>query len=75
MNTGLDAVLQTIYEETKHGSHSFVTMRSLEIELGISGYELRNIIEDLKTGCMIHEHEEGLRITPSGFIECRSRWA
>jgi Mn-dependent DtxR family transcriptional regulator len=70
-----DAVLQSIYEETGKSGQGYLSFRRIEIEHGITGYTLRNIIEDLRNDGLVNENENGVFITPPGVLECRSRWA
>ena len=66
-------VLQEIYYRTVSGG--FIAMYSLEVELGLSGSELRSMLEDLKSLCYIVEHEEGFQLTFTGKEFSRSKWA
>ncbi len=65
-------ILEEVYNSA--GTESFVTLYELEIKTGRSGFELRNILEDLKEAQMITEHPEGYQISSSGIHFCRTKW-
>ena len=66
-------LLNEIFHRTEKGD--FVTMDELETEFGLSGSDLRPMLEDLKEARVVVEHHEGFQVTPHGITECRSRWA
>ena len=65
-------ILQLIYHET--GDKSPITMAALENETGLSGYIIRNHVEDLKQMGYIVEHKEGFFISESGRYFGSGRW-
>ena len=65
-------ILQDLYQ--RNATSPFITMNDFEIELGISGNEIRPLLEDLKEMGLIVEHEEGFQITDNGVNYCQSRW-
>jgi len=69
--TTLD-ILQIIYHET--ANKSAITMTTLEVETGLSGYILRNHLEDLKQKGFVVEHKEGFFITETGISFGSTRW-
>ncbi len=69
--TKLD-ILSEIY--CRAGNKSFITMDELEIETGLSGQEIRSIVEDLKEELLIVEHPEGFQISHNGMHFCKTRW-
>ncbi|MCP4138093.1 MAG: hypothetical protein GY754_44435 [bacterium] len=72
MNTEMLKILQEIYYKGTGGE--FTTLYELEIEFGMSGSELRPVLEDLKEGGFIVEFPEGFEITGSGKHFARGRW-
>jgi hypothetical protein len=65
-------VLQELFHSTRNGD--FLTMGELETMTGFSGYDLRNLIEDLKLSIYVVEHYEGFQVAPEGLHYCQSRW-
>ncbi|HNX24446.1 MAG TPA: hypothetical protein PKG60_10390 [Spirochaetota bacterium] len=57
------------------GTEKFMTLYDLETETGLSGSQLRPMIEDLKEESLVVEHQEGFQISESGLHFCKSRWA
>lgn len=70
--TKLD-ILSEIY--SKAGNKNFITMDELETETGLSGKEIRSLVEDLKEELLIVEHPEGFQISDNGMHFCKTRWA
>jgi len=70
--TKLD-ILSEIY--SRAGNNRFITMDELETETGLSGNEIRAMIEDLKEELLIVEHPEGFQISDNGMHFCKTRWA
>lgn len=70
--TKLD-ILSEIY--SRAGNKNFITMNELETETGLSGKEIRGIVEDLKEELLIVEHPEGFQISDNGMHFCKTRWA
>jgi len=66
-------ILSEIY--SKAGNTEFITMYDLETETGLSGSELRPMLEDLKEELLIVEHPEGFQISDNGMHFCKTRWA
>ncbi len=66
-------ILSEIYNRA--GSTEFMTMDELETETGLSGSELRPMLEDLKEELHIVEHPEGFQISKNGMHFCKTRWA
>jgi len=66
-------ILSEIYNRA--GNKKFMTMNDLEIETGLSGKELRGMIEDLKDELLIVEHPEGFQVSDNGMHYCKTRWA
>ncbi len=65
-------ILNEIYHETGNGE--FITMGELETVSGLTGAELRPILEDLKDRRMIVEHHEGFQVSTHGLITCKTKW-
>ncbi len=65
-------LLQDIFQKT--GGGDFLTLYELEVEFGLSGINLRSLLEDLKEENLIVEHPEGFQISEAGRLYCRSRW-
>ena len=65
-------IMQDLYQKDKR--RPFITMSNFEVELGITGNEIRSILEDLKDSGLVVEHEEGFQITRSGINFSQSRW-
>ena len=65
-------ILHEIYHRA--GTQRFITLYALEIETGLSGGELRPILEDLKEELLIVEHPEGFQVSDKGSHYCKSRW-
>ncbi len=57
------------------GTKEFITLYELETETGLSGAQLRPMIEDLKEENLIVEHTEGLQVSENGSHFCKRRWA
>lgn len=72
MNILTQNMLQDIYQKTSQ--HTFITLNELEVEFGISGSELRPLLEDLKEGGLIVEHKEGFQVSPGGINYCKTKW-
>jgi predicted TPR repeat methyltransferase len=56
------------------GTEKFITLYDLEIKTGLSGMQLRSLLEDLKDEILIVEHHEGFQVSESGFHFCKRRW-
>jgi len=65
-------LLQYLYNETS--LYSFVKLYSLEIEFGMSGQQLRSLLEDLKEEGLVVEAEEGFGISRVGINFGKSKW-
>ncbi len=65
-------ILNHIYYRTAGGE--FITMYELETEFGMTGYDLRPVLEDLKNEQMLVEHPEGFQVSVNGLNYCRSIW-
>lgn len=66
-------ILSEIY--SRAGNNGFITMDELETETGLTGVQLRSLLEDLKEELLIVEHPEGFQISDSGMHFCKTRWA
>ena len=56
------------------GSEKFMTLDELETETGMSGSQLRPMLEDLKEESLIVEHTEGFQVSETGSHFCKRRW-
>ncbi len=65
-------ILSEIY--SKAGDKKFVTMNTLEIETGLSGKDIRALVEDLKEELLIVEHPEGFQVSDNGMHFCKTHW-
>ncbi len=65
-------ILQEIFN--KAGTDKFITLYELETETGLSGSDLRPLLEDLKEESLVIEHSEGFQISENGLHFCKSRW-
>ncbi len=68
----IENILEEIYHNTK--DKSFLTMDKLEINFGMSGFQLRNYLEDLKESGYVIEAEEGFQISNRGILYSKSNW-
>lgn len=68
------SILHALFDARKGGDVS-VKLYDLEVHLGISGWDLRSAIEDLKDKGYVTEQSEGIVISSAGFNEAQSRWA
>lgn len=66
-------ILSEIY--SRAGNKNFITMYELETETGLSGKDIRALVEDLKEELLIVEHPEGFQVSDNGMHYCRTRWA
>ena len=66
-----ERILQDLFHKTSVNS---VPLGELETEFGLSGSELRPILEDLKDEGLIVEHDEGFQISTHGKNFCCRRW-
>ncbi len=66
-------VIHEIYH--KAGTEEFITLYELETLTGLSGSQLRPMLEDLKEEILILEHPEGFQISEKGNHYCQTRWA
>lgn len=66
-------ILSEIY--SRAGNKKFITMDELETETGLSGKEIRAMVEDLKEELLVVEHPEGFQISDNGMHFCKTRWA
>jgi len=66
-------LLSEIY--SRAGNKKFITMDSLETETGLSGKELRALLEDLKEELLVVEHPEGFQVSDNGMHFCKTHWA
>lgn len=65
-------ILHEIYHRA--GREKFTTLYALETETGLSGSQLRPMLEDLKEESLIVEHPEGFQISENGTHFCKTRW-
>lgn len=65
-------VLHYIFSKTKSGE--FLSMYELELEFGVSGSDLRPLVEDLKEGELIIETDERYQISDKGRNFGMSKW-
>ncbi len=65
-------ILQDLYQ--KDQSNPFITMSEFEIHHGLTGTEIRSILEDLKDSGLVVEHEEGFQITFTGINYSKTKW-
>ncbi|MCL1865526.1 MAG: hypothetical protein FWF73_06925 [Spirochaetes bacterium] len=56
------------------GKEKFITLYELEIKTGLSGSQVRSLLEDLKDEILIVEHPEGFKVSDTGFHFCKRRW-
>jgi hypothetical protein len=68
------SILHTLYD-THRAGRRVMRLYDLEVSIGISGWDLRAAIEDLKDRGLLTEHEDGVTISDSGINEAQSRWA
>lgn len=66
-------ILSEIY--SRAGNKNFITMDRLETETGLSGKEIRAMVEDLKEELLVIEHPEGFQVSDNGMHFCKTRWA
>jgi len=57
------------------GTGKFINLYELETEAGLTGSQLRPMLEDLKEENLIVEHEEGFQVSANGSHFCKRRWA
>jgi hypothetical protein len=68
-------ILQKLYDEYSDGGDKrFIPLRDFEIDLPVSGNDLRALVEDLKAEGLCDEQPEGIRISFSGLHYARSTW-
>ncbi len=67
------SVLHAIYDAYNAGSRH-IDLYTLEVTIGISGWDLRALVEDLKNSGYLIEDEDGLMITNAGLSVARSKW-
>jgi len=65
-------ILEEIYHNA--GTENFMTLYELEVNTGMTGSQLQNIIEDLKDGLYITEQPEGYQISTKGIHFCKTKW-
>lgn len=64
MNNQAISILQNLYHNTY--DKTFITLEELEVLFGLSGFELRSYLEDLKDIGYVIEAEEGFQISDIG---------
>lgn len=67
------SILHAIYDAHNAGNR-FIRLYDLEVNLGVSGWDLRSAVEDLKNAGYLNEDENGVFITDAGITVSRSRW-
>jgi hypothetical protein len=67
------SILHVLYDARQAGRKE-TSLYELEVHLGISGWDLRAAIEDLKDRGFVTEHENGVIISDAGYSEARTRW-
>lgn len=67
------SILHAIYDANNAGNR-FIRLYDLEVNLGVSGWDLRSAVEDLKNAGYLNEDENGVFITDAGITVSRSRW-
>ncbi len=65
-------ILQYLFHNTTE--HVFTTMYEFEVNFGLSGSELRSLLEDLKDDGFVVENDEGFKISRDGVHFAKSRW-
>jgi hypothetical protein len=68
------SILHALYDARQAGRR-MIDLYDIEVSLGISGWDLRAAVEDLKTQGLCIENEDGIMISDAGFNEAQSRWA
>jgi len=68
------SILHALYDARKLGRKE-TSLYELEVHLGMSGWDLRAAIEDLKDQGYLTEHENGVIISDVGYNVARGRWA
>jgi hypothetical protein len=68
------SILHALFDARKAGRR-MVDLYDIEVSLGISGWDLRAAVEDLKNSGFCIENEDGIMISDAGFNEAKSRWA
>jgi hypothetical protein len=67
------SILHALYDARRLG-HKESSLYELEVNLGMSGWNLRAAIEDLKDQGLLTEHENGVTISDAGYNVARGRW-
>ena len=67
------SILHALFDAKNAGTQrsSFYQM---EVNLGISGWDLRAAVEDLRSKGYLNEDEDGIFITEAGYAVARTRW-
>ncbi len=73
LNKICSSILQMLFESKRSGSGD-IPLYSLEVNLGLSGWDLRASVEDLRDMGFLTEHEAGIAISDSGYNEASTRW-
>ena len=67
------SILHALYDARKLG-RTETSLYELEVNLGLSGWDLRAAIEDLKDQGYLTEHENGVIISNAGYNVARGKW-
>jgi hypothetical protein len=67
------SILHILFDARNHGD-LFVRLYDIEVQIGISGWDLRAAVEDLKDKGFLTEHVDGVVISDAGYNEAQSRW-
>ena len=67
------SILHMLYDARRQG-HRETPLYDIEVDLGLSGWDLRAAIEDLKDQGLLTEHENGVMISDAGYNVAQRRW-